>query len=593
VPRTERAQLHLAAAQALEAAGAAPAEIARHRLAALPSGDRAAAAVTAQAAGREAFAQLAFEGATSLFEQALAAAPADLPVEQRCALLVDAGQARAVLRDGPGAIMHCAEAAELASAAGHVHALARACLALPEVTEPEWVVPLGTWCARALSLLPPDDGALRAQLLAQQAMTSLYGSAAELDSTSAAALAMARRLAPDEPGTDPALRIALRARQLARGAPDGHGERLLLGAEMIDLGRSTGDLDAVFWGHLWRFDARVQAGRTEHALAELEAAAPVVERLGRPLPRWHLARSRVAMAIGQGRFAEAEQLVLRAARLAPEGLTAAQPHWAALHVARLTGAAPVIPENPVPADSEHQIAPVAGFAHVAPWLLAAGQSDAAAALLRALPAPGSPRIPSFVRLLIEGVRCTVAAALGERDTAAAAYDVVLPYADLHVATGAGVSVTLGSAHLPLGVAALACGRTGQATEHLRAAVAANDAAGLHPFTVLARHQLAVALRSRTEAAQAARAARRLGMAPALAAATALVAELSRAQEPQLTPRQREIAALVAQGVTNRGIAGALHLSERTAENHIRNIMLALGVNSRVQIATWVARQDGG
>ena len=587
LPPTERAQLHLDAADAL--AGAAPVEIARHRLAALPRGDRDLASAAAQAAGQEAFAHLAFESATTLFEQALAAAPADLPVERRCALLVDAGRARAVLRDGPGAIQRCAEAAELASRAGDVGALARACLALPDETEPDWVGPLGAWCSQALALLPSDDGALRAQLLAQQAMTSLFGGTAALDTTSAAALAMARRLPVDEPGTDQALRIVLRARQLARAAPEGHAERLLLGADMIDLGQRTGDLDAVFWGHLWRFDARVQAGRTEHALAELEAVAPIVERLGRPLPRWHLIRSRAAMAIGRGMFAEANRLVLLAAQVVPVGLTVAQPYWAGLNVARLTGAVPVIPESPVPIDSDHQIAPVAAFGHVAPWHLASGRPAEAAALLHALPAPGSPRIPPFVRLLIESVRCTVAAALGELDIAAAAYDVVLPYADLHVATGAGVSVTLGSAHLPLGVAALACGRTGQATEHLRAAVAANEAAGLHPFTALARYHLAVATRSRPEAANAARAARRLGMAPILAAAI----DLSTAQDPQLTPRQREIAELVAQGASNRRIASDLHLSERTAENHIRNIMVALGVNSRVQIAMWVAQQDGG
>lgn len=586
----ERAQLHLAAAEALSAAGAASIEIARHRLAALPSGNRELASAVAQAAGEEALAHLAFESASTLFEQALAAAPADLPVARRCALLVDAGRARAVLRDGPGAIERCAEAAELASAAGDVTALARACLALPDVTEPEWIVPLGAWCARALALLPAGDGALRAQLLAQKAVTSLFGSAIELDTSSLAALAMARRLAVDEPGTDQALRIALRARQLARATPDGHAERLLLGADMIDLGRRTGDLDAVFWGHLWRFDARVQAGRTEHALAELEAVAPVVERLGRPLPRWHLIRSRAAMAIGRGMFAEADRLVRLAAEVVPDGLTVAQPYWAGLHVARLTGAAPAIPDDPVPADSEHQIAPVAAFAHVAPWLVAAGRPAEAAALLHALPAPGSPRIPAFLMLLIEGMRCTVAAALGELDAAAAAYEMVLPYADLHVATGAGVSVTMGSAHLPLGVAALACGRTAQATAHLRAAVAANDAAGLHPFTVLARYQLAVALRSRAEAAHAVRAARRLGMAPALAAATDLVAELATAQ---LTRRQQEIAELVAQGASNRRIASALHLSERTAENHIRNIMATLGVHSRVDIAMWVTQQDGG
>ena len=55
----------------------------------------------------------------------------------------------------------------------------------------------------------------------------------------------------------------------------------------------------------------------------------------------------------------------------------------------------------------------------------------------------------------------------------------------------------------------------------------------------------------------------------------------------LTSREREIANLVARGKTNREIAGALFISERTAERHIANIMKKLDVNTRVQIAAWV------
>jgi FixJ family two-component response regulator len=43
---------------------------------------------------------------------------------------------------------------------------------------------------------------------------------------------------------------------------------------------------------------------------------------------------------------------------------------------------------------------------------------------------------------------------------------------------------------------------------------------------------------------------------------------------------------VAEGLTNRGIAQRLHLSERTAENHIKNILDKLGLDSRAQIAAW-------
>ena len=56
----------------------------------------------------------------------------------------------------------------------------------------------------------------------------------------------------------------------------------------------------------------------------------------------------------------------------------------------------------------------------------------------------------------------------------------------------------------------------------------------------------------------------------------------------LTARQREVACLVAEGLTNAQIAASLHLSERTVENHVFNAISALGLHNRVQLATWVA-----
>ena len=59
----------------------------------------------------------------------------------------------------------------------------------------------------------------------------------------------------------------------------------------------------------------------------------------------------------------------------------------------------------------------------------------------------------------------------------------------------------------------------------------------------------------------------------------------------LTPRQVEIARLVAAGLTNRAIAQRLFISERTAEGHVEQIRNKLGFSSRTQIAAWVAEQE--
>ncbi len=57
----------------------------------------------------------------------------------------------------------------------------------------------------------------------------------------------------------------------------------------------------------------------------------------------------------------------------------------------------------------------------------------------------------------------------------------------------------------------------------------------------------------------------------------------------LTGRESEIAALVADGLSNREIAARLGISKRTVDAHIVHIFAKLGVSSRVQLATWLRR----
>ena len=54
----------------------------------------------------------------------------------------------------------------------------------------------------------------------------------------------------------------------------------------------------------------------------------------------------------------------------------------------------------------------------------------------------------------------------------------------------------------------------------------------------------------------------------------------------LTPREREVVVLIAQGKSNRAIAEVLVISEKTAERHVANILSKLSFHSRTQIATW-------
>ena len=66
---------------------------------------------------------------------------------------------------------------------------------------------------------------------------------------------------------------------------------------------------------------------------------------------------------------------------------------------------------------------------------------------------------------------------------------------------------------------------------------------------------------------------------------------TKSESGHLTKRECEVAALVAEGLTNKAIAEALVVSQRTAQGHVENILTKLGFNSRAQIAAWMAARQ--
>ncbi|MGD0556591.1 MAG: LuxR C-terminal-related transcriptional regulator [Streptosporangiaceae bacterium] len=59
----------------------------------------------------------------------------------------------------------------------------------------------------------------------------------------------------------------------------------------------------------------------------------------------------------------------------------------------------------------------------------------------------------------------------------------------------------------------------------------------------------------------------------------------------LTAREREVSALIAEGLTNREIAARLVVSKRTVDAHVEHVLTKLGFSSRTQIATLIAGQQ--
>ncbi|MDQ0261377.1 DNA-binding NarL/FixJ family response regulator [Sinomonas atrocyanea] len=61
----------------------------------------------------------------------------------------------------------------------------------------------------------------------------------------------------------------------------------------------------------------------------------------------------------------------------------------------------------------------------------------------------------------------------------------------------------------------------------------------------------------------------------------------------LTPQEKRILQHLAQGMTNREIGEAMHLTEKTVKNYVSNILGKLGLGTRTQAAVYMAQADSG
>ena len=138
-----------------------------------------------------------------------------------------------------------------------------------------------------------------------------------------------------------------------------------------------------------------------------------------------------------------------------------------------------------------------------------------------------------------------------------------------------------------------------------AATALRETAGLPPLSGARAERYLAPARRLGDAAVAELWARGLELSPAAAIAVALeppdapataaesagaaLAAIATASPPSaLTPRELQIAKLVADGRSNKGIGAELVISPATVARHIANIMAKLGFRSRAQIAVWIA-----
>ncbi|CAN5178430.1 AAA family ATPase [soil metagenome] len=600
----DRLALHRAVAETTEAQFSGDlsehlTDIARHWAELAPFGEGRTAGRWALRAADHAVRCLAYEEGVRLYRATLALDGTSLPDVDRCQVQVSLGRAAYLAGDLLGCADAAVAAAGAARAARSPELLGEAALIVEAAPDPRLNAVARHLCEEALAFLGhTGHEALRARLSAQRSHLAFYdGEQDRTESLSAVALDLARRS-----GDDRALVDALHARKEARPGPAGRSERLLLATEMLGLAQRTNDVRTAMWGELWRIDVLIERGQLAAAADQLPALQLAVERIGGPVSAWHLYRVTACIAQAQGRYSDAAA----AGRRAFERMRTVEPAPAAgayfgLHVAL---ASHVGVTDDAATFALHPFDPPPRFKTLARLsraflLLCAGRPDDAATSYQQAGPIQTWSLPAFFVMHGCVYGALAAADLGRYADLAVLLDRLEPFRGEH-ATGEGVSY-LGPIELTLGRGAAALGRVDDAIEDLAVAAEQADRAGAPGFLAEARFHLASALytrnapgdhdRARAAALDADRLGRALGVAAYADRTRGLVALLDRAGRPAtLSPREDEVATLVAEGLTNRQIADRLVISERTAQNHVQHILTKLGFGTRSQIAAWAVRR---
>ena len=403
--------------------------------------------------------------------------------------------------------------------------------------------------------------------------------------------------------------MALTAHHLVRSGPDGLAEREANADRMEALGTRTGGAAACLTASEWRFDAASERGDLARAARELEAIDRWATRVGGPMARWRQLRCRAMLAQARGRYADAHRLGAQAfGTLAATGYPPAFLLWGGLlsiqahHTGQTREALGL--SGITDADATGQDWPLTGvIPTLAPagMLADAGRLREATAVYRRLGPASDWQESPHAALGTWAFGIVTAIAVGADDDVATLRAKLGAWRGHHVVNGRYAMAYAGPAELYLGRAAAHLGLVDDAISDLEQAVKACTANGAEGYRAEAEYELASALvrrsapgdlaRARTVVLEALRRIDELGMPPIRARAGDLLDLIDAAPATALTRREREVAALVAQGLTNREIASRLFLSERTAQNHVQHILDKLDLPNRSQIAVWVRGRD--
>ena len=572
-------------------------QIARHFLAAVPLAPAAAAVGYARRAAREALGSVAYEHAVGLLEAALSRVGDGVG---RADLLLDLAEARMKAGDTAGSVEAAAQAAELARGRGDGGRLVRAALLYEEAT---WRGARFGAAAEQLvreSLPHAPDETTQAHLLAGCSRAlALSGRDEEALATAEDAIAFARRL-----GDPAALCQALLGPLFARWTPEASARQDDCAREAAALAASLGDDESQLYATNKMFIAPMLRGDLREARRILAEHGRLTQKVRQPLFFLLELQVRSTVALCEGRLDEAEACAEEAGNwghLLPHagGAYGVQLFEIRRQQGRLDEARPLV--EAVARLGREGATWRAGLAALYAEL---DMLDEAAAMLPALVADDLAAVPR------DSLWCgslaylaDAAVATGDRDAAAVLYRMILPYRGLTLLTP---SLSChGAADRYLGTLAGVLQRGREAAAHLEAAMAFDDRSGARTWAAHSRYELGRLLARRGRRDDEGRARALLTEALDLADEIGMTGlaqrcrrELERLEStPQgslqdvgLTAREVAVLRLLADGCTNREVGAELSISQHTAANHVRAILLKTGCVNRTEAAAWALRR---
>jgi DNA-binding CsgD family transcriptional regulator len=561
-------------------------------------------------AGARAVASLAYEEAVRLFQMALRPLLESPDERRRCEVLVLLGDAQARAGDQHRSKDTFLTAAAIAARVDDAELLAHSAIGYggrfpwARAGNDNQLIPL---LRQALDAIPATDDALRARLLAR-----LAGALRDQPSTEpraslgAEAVAMARRLADDD-----TLTYALLGWWSAAlmGPVDLDGQ-LAVAVELDELAQRGGDRELRSDAVWVRYVAAMTRGDVWEARRQHDLQLELASELRQGPQHWYASLIATVFALHDGRFESAERLIEETLAVGRHAQT-----WDA-EITRLLALFVLRREQDRLAELEddvrRRIITHPGYRSLRCMLLTllvdSGRLDEARGLFDQLAAGDFAAFPKDNEWLFAmSLLAETAVALDDRPRAQNLYDQLAPYSGLVALAAAEVSI--GPVDRPLGLLAATVGHQEEAADHFEGAIAACRRTGARPWLAHSQYAYAAAIarhgqvEDRPRAVELATAARdvanEVGMTALAALIETVLAEVgptlaaSSPESARLTRREREVAGLIATGMSNWQIAEHLFVSERTAETHVQNIFTKLGFSSRSQVAAWAAREGIG